>query len=233
MDILLTSNTPGAVVTNDTSGATHTHSVSLAVGNQNGVAGSKALDFTVKSLGAIPAKIHIESSIAAYAGSPFTNLLPAPIADVTLNQNETKDYHGGISWPELSNADQGKTVTVTYAITVSEDSGAFVPPLGTFQRDSANQITVRIDHWGASGTFHPGDTLSTYNNAVVAGTNGWNDNLATADASGVIYYRGNGIGTCVPVGPPFPSACTGVAPVGHLQITIKRGGSQLVTPGVL
>jgi Big-like domain-containing protein len=125
--------------------------------------------------------------------------------------------------------------TSTISATVGAVSSSTVltinPGIPTFTR-SAGTMTIRV-HLVDGTPILPGDTLSTYNMAVVSGTQGWNNNLATADAAGVIYYTGNGIGTCVPIpaGPPLymASPCTGVAPTGQAQITIKRGGSIMKT----
>ncbi len=188
MDINVSSSASDAVVTNDTSGATHVHTVSLTVPDiKSSVAANAPLPFTVKSLGAIPAKIHIEQTTPT---APFTSMLPPPIDDVTLNQNETHTYDGGLQWPALVNADLGKQATITYTISVMEDSAAYRPALGTFQRQG-NLITLyfhTIHYNGGDYTVQPGDTLKFYK--FNGNPTGWTGVMATADANGVIWYQG-------------------------------------------
>lgn len=204
MDIAVSSSNPSAVVVNDSTGATHAHTVSLTNPDiASSLAGSSALPFTVTSTGKIPAKIHVEQTTPV---APFTSLLAPPIADVTLNQGEHHDYAGGLSWPALANADLSKTATITYNITVLEDSQAYRPPLGTFQRQG-NLITIyahTIAYNGGVYTFAPGDILRTY--AFNGSPMGWSGDLAAADANGNIYYQG-----------------TTTSTAGNLQISVMGG----------
>jgi hypothetical protein len=78
-------------------------------------AGSKPFAFTVTSTGSIPALIQVAASSPA---APFADLL-APTADFTLNQGESHVFNAGLSWSELSNAQLGMDVSITYTITAS------------------------------------------------------------------------------------------------------------------
>lgn len=222
--IEITSTNPDAVIVNN--GGVHT--VTLASPDlMSSAAGTAPLPFTVKSLGSIGAIIHV---VVTPPVAPFLSLLSPP-ADVTLNQNESHDYAGGLQWPMLGNADMGKSTSVVYTITATEASaGPVLPPIPTFTR-VGNVLTIRV-HLVDGTTILPGDTLSTYNFGAVVGHPAWVDGLATADANGVIYYVGDGFSktpACVegPGGPPLYlyNYCPTQASAGNYQITIKRGGS--------
>jgi hypothetical protein len=195
----------GAVVSPDK------HSVTFTVPTIMASAASSApFQFTVKSTGSIPALIHVTQTAPL---APFTSLLANPVADVTLDQNETQVYDAGLSWPELTNADLGKTTSITYTIDATEvASGPALPPIGTLTR-VGDVVTIRIHTVTESFqtyTIVPGDTLSFYYFNTPFGQPAWVDNLATADADGVIYYTGT-------VRPGTP--------VGQIQVTVKHLGA--------
>ncbi len=206
----ITSTQQGVTVVN-TDGANGTHSVTLNSATIMGsAAGNSPFVFRITSTGNIPVKVHITQTVPV---APFTSMLADPVADQLLNaQNAYYEYNAGLQWPELTNNDLGKQATITYTATCLEQSATYLPPVGTFTR-AGNVLTIRVNN--VDGTpILPGDTLSTYNMGAPFGTPGWSDNLATADASGVIYYTGNGF---------TPPAIQ--AGVGQYQITVKRGGS--------
>jgi predicted ribosomally synthesized peptide with SipW-like signal peptide len=118
--IHVASSTPGAVVVN--SGATHT--VTLDTSSSpilSSGASQQALDFQVINDGAIPAKISVSSGDGLTGH--FSDLLPNPIADVTLDPaggtTPAHDYTGGIKWSALDNTDLGQSHSVTYTITAT------------------------------------------------------------------------------------------------------------------
>jgi predicted ribosomally synthesized peptide with SipW-like signal peptide len=209
--IELSSQTSGAVVSADKKSITYTTPTIMA-----SAPNESPLAFTVKSTGSIPALIRLTQSGSAL-DAPFSSTLgtgPNPVEDFTLHQGDTRAFNAGIAWSELQNPDLGKAVSLTYTIDATEvASGPALPPIGTFSR-VGDVITIRVNSvpgtWGPY-TILPGDTLSLYDFSAVWGTPAWHDNLATADADGVIYYTG----TLPKLG----------SPVGNWQVTVKHNGS--------
>jgi predicted ribosomally synthesized peptide with SipW-like signal peptide len=109
--ITVTSTTPGASVVGNTV------TVTLPSDIQSSAPGTAPMVFTVKSTGSIPALVHVVKS--STLTTPFYDLMLSAPADVTLAQNATANYSGGIGWSELFQANEGQVVTVTYTITAS------------------------------------------------------------------------------------------------------------------
>ena len=80
------------------------------------VGGSAPLSFTVASTGSIDVVLNIA---ATPVPAPFHDLL-APTTAVTLTAGHSQTYTAGISWPELSNADLGKSASIAYVINCNE-----------------------------------------------------------------------------------------------------------------
>ena len=74
--------------------------------------------------GSITSKVHVAVSAPA---APFTSILAAPVADVTLASTDTHVYAAGLHWTALSNANLGTTASVTYTVSCLEASAATPP----------------------------------------------------------------------------------------------------------
>ncbi|MDQ2961058.1 MAG: CalY family protein [Candidatus Dormibacteraeota bacterium] len=74
--------------------------------------------FTVTSTGSIPANVTVAASTVS---APFSNLFVNP-GQVTLASGDHRDYSGGLAWTELSSANAGQTITVTYTVTAQSAS---------------------------------------------------------------------------------------------------------------
>jgi predicted ribosomally synthesized peptide with SipW-like signal peptide len=106
----ITSNTPGAVVNG-------TDLFYNAGPITSSAASSSLLDFTVTSTGSIPVVVKVSQTPLT---TPFHSLLTPP-ADVTLSGvGTTSVYNAGIGWPELTNADLGKSASIVYAVNCVE-----------------------------------------------------------------------------------------------------------------
>jgi hypothetical protein len=132
-EIEIGSTVPGAVVVNTP--ATHTHTVSYTAADILGSpAGTRPLPFSVKSLGSIPITVHVTMTTPL---APFTSMLAAPVADVSLAQGESHEYLGGLQWPELGNPDQNKLATITYTASVVEGPSTVIAVAPTVVPQSA------------------------------------------------------------------------------------------------
>jgi hypothetical protein len=117
--IEISSSVPGAQVSPDKHSVTFTAPDILS-----SAAGAVAFPFTVTSTGSVPGIVRITQSLPV---APFTSALPDPIADVALAQNQTHDYLGGLSWPELGNGSLGAMVTITYTASAVDGVPAPTP----------------------------------------------------------------------------------------------------------
>lgn len=81
------------------------------------------LPFKVNNIGGVTfSKVHVVSSdnLASVGSGAFSDLLPNPVADQTnIAPGAAASYTGGIKWTELQTADEGQSVSVTYAVTVT------------------------------------------------------------------------------------------------------------------
>jgi predicted ribosomally synthesized peptide with SipW-like signal peptide len=109
----LSTTTPGAVVSPDK------HSITFTAADiMSSAPGSRPMDFTVKSIGTIPIKVHV--AVSPTLGGHWSSILADPVADVVLNLDETHTYSAGIQWVELTNGDLGAHPQITYTVTGSE-----------------------------------------------------------------------------------------------------------------
>ena len=83
---------------------------------QSSAAGQCAFPFTITSTGSIPANVSIAVTTAPAA--PFTDLLGA-VSPFVLTQGQSHLFNGGISWPELTNAQLGMSTSITYTISAT------------------------------------------------------------------------------------------------------------------
>jgi hypothetical protein len=107
----LSSSTLGAIVSPDRRSITFT-----APTIESSRADRSLFTFAIRSTGSMPARIRITQSLLP---PPFASLLgpgPRPIADFTLRRNQARTFNAGIAWGELTNADLGRSVTITFTI---------------------------------------------------------------------------------------------------------------------
>jgi hypothetical protein len=83
---------------------------------QSSVAGTAAFPFTITSTGSIPANITVAVTTAPAA--PFTDALGV-VTPFTLTQGQSHLFNGGLSWPELVNAQLGMSTSITYTISAT------------------------------------------------------------------------------------------------------------------
>ena len=127
--------------------------------------GSAPFSFTVSNTGTIPAVLQLsETAVAA----PFSSMLALPVASVVLPAGGTQVYNGGIQWTELSNANEGKNVSITYTVNCNDTAAATVSFYSTNFGVYAGQNSIRFA--GTGSGFTPGDTVDVvYNSAFEPG----------------------------------------------------------------
>lgn len=79
------------------------------------VAGSSTCGFKITNTGTIPANITLAVSTPI---APFVSLQP-PITVPVVVPAGGLTFTGGMSWPELFNADMNKTATITYTVSAT------------------------------------------------------------------------------------------------------------------
>ena len=127
-------------------------------------AGSSPFSFTVTNTGAITAVLQFSQTALA---APFSSILAAPVAPVTLVGGASTTYNAGIWWPELTMADLGKHPSITYTVSCSEARFATVSFYSTDRGNYGGQDSVRFA--GAGTGFTPGDTIDVQYSWVAGG----------------------------------------------------------------
>jgi hypothetical protein len=235
-EIEMSSTTPGAVVAPDK------HSVTFTAPDITSSApGTVPFTFAVTFHGVGPANIHVTQS---NPGAPFTSLLVDPVADVQLDDGETHAYDAGLAWPELSNADLGRTLTITYTAdaTEADTSVDVVAPTATDEDlGTSGFITIpavpHVDYFidGAAAAAGNHDrtagsyvvTAQAQPGYVLAGypSGGWNLSIATYVPPPPVEFVGLGVGAQAGQTIALPAA----AQPGDLAVVmITRNATALV-----
>jgi len=86
---------------------------------QSSLPGSAPFSFTVQNTGTIPDALVVSASPAL--SSPWSYIPVAPAGAVPLAGGDSQTFKTGVQWTELSNADLGKSATVTFTVNCGEN----------------------------------------------------------------------------------------------------------------
>jgi len=109
---LITDATAGATIAGDQKSVSYT-----APTINSSAPGSAPFYFQVKNMGSIPQSLTVSTSPASVS-APFSII--GVLSPVPLAVGATYDYHTGLQWTELSNANLGTSGTVTWTVNCGE-----------------------------------------------------------------------------------------------------------------
>jgi hypothetical protein len=202
--------TDGAVFGSYTAG--HPHSVTYTAPKiLDSAPGSAPFTFTVRNAGDIAMNLHVSANVNWTTATTFTSM---PVYDQVINPSEDWQFQEGLSWPELVNADLGKSASVTYTVacddvtaptvfgpaTISESSGTYtIVSTGT----TYSMYGVAPDWGGIAIPNQGGKLLSALNlsfddtgSHIGAGTPRWSIPVSEDGTTFTGKYAFIGANTC-------------------------------------